>query len=180
MKIEMNKPKMVEDGIPLAPSILAADFARLSEQVAQAEEAGASRIHVDVMDGHFVPNISFGLAEKIPWLIGGSADLAPSNKTRLTFEFAGDFQRHGPLGNYRGRNLHSVLPPSVTARVTVEEASPIGWERYAGRKGVVLGMRTFGMSAPMKIVAEHFGFTPDHVATVAKEVLARCRNTQNG
>jgi transketolase len=46
------------------------------------------------------------LAEKIPWLIGGSADLAPSNKTRLTFEFAGDFQRQGSLGNYRGRNLH--------------------------------------------------------------------------
>src|SRR6266481_4634696 len=308
------------------------------------------------------------LAEKIPWLIGGSADLAPSNKTRLTFEFAGDFQRHGSLGNYRGRNLHfgirehamcaivnglalsglrafgsgfliftdyargairlsslmdlpvlhiwthdsisvgedgpthqpieqlislraipgmvvirpadanevveayrlifslknrpaalicsrqalpifdrtkfapanglakggyvladapdgkpdviligcgsevslcvqtserltaegiktrvvsmpawelfdeqdqqyqdSVLPPSVTARVTVEEASPIGWERYAGRDGVVLGMRTFGMSAPMKIVAEHFCFTPGHVATVAKEVLARCQ-----
>ncbi len=308
------------------------------------------------------------LAQKIPWLIGGSADLAPSNKTRLTFEFAGDFQRQGSLGNYRGRNLHfgirehamcaivnglalsglrafgsgfliftdyargairlsslmdlpvlhiwthdsisvgedgpthqpieqlislraipgmvvirpadanevveayrlifslknrpaalicsrqalpiydrtkfapanglakggyvladapdgkpdviligcgsevslcvqtserltaegiktrvvsmpawelfdeqdqqyqdSVLPPSVTARVTVEEASPIGWERYAGRDGVVLGMRTFGMSAPMKIVAEHFCFTPGHIAAVAKEVLARCR-----
>ena len=68
-----------------------------------------------------------------------------------------------------------MLPPSVTARVTVEEASPIGWERYAGRDGTVLGMRTFGMSAPMKIVAEHFGFTPDHVAAVAKEVLARCQ-----
>jgi ribulose-phosphate 3-epimerase len=46
--------------ILLAPSILAADFARLGEQVAQAEQAGASRIHVDVMDGHLVPNISFG------------------------------------------------------------------------------------------------------------------------
>jgi transketolase len=308
------------------------------------------------------------LAEKIPWLIGGSADLAPSNKTRLTSEFAGDFQRHGSLGNYRGRNLHFgirehamcaivnglalsglrafgsgfliftdyargairlsslmdlpvlhiwthdsicvgedgpthqpieqlislraipgmvvirpadanevveayrlifslenrpaalicsrqalpifdrtkfapanglakggyvlsdapdgkpdviligcgsevslcvqaserltaegiktrvvsmpawelfdeqdqqyqdiVLPPSVTARVTVEEASPIGWERYAGRDGAVLGMRTFGMSAPMKVVAEHFGFTPDHVVAVAKEVLERCQ-----
>jgi len=300
------------------------------------------------------------LAEKIPWLLGGAADLYPSTKTRLTFEFAGDFQPKGELGDYRGRNEHAmcaivngmvltglrafgsgfliftdyargairlsslmdlpvlhiwthdtislgedgpthqpieqllslravpgmvvlrpadanemveayrvalslkdrpseivcsrqalptldrtkfapaaglakgayvlvdaadgkpaviligcgsevslcldawqqltaqgirtrvvsmpswalfdaqdqayrdaVLPPAVKARVTVEEASPIGWDRYAGRHGVVLGMRTFGMSAPMKVVMEHFGFTVEHVISAAKQAIAQ-------
>lgn len=68
---------------------------------------------------------------------------------------------------------HSVLPPEVTARVTVEEASPLGWDRYAGPEGVVLGMSTFGLSAPLKVVSEHFGFTPEKVAEAAKTSLGR-------
>jgi transketolase len=66
----------------------------------------------------------------------------------------------------------SVLPPAVTARVTVEEASPLGWDRYAGRTGIVLGMRSFGMSAPIAVVAEHFGFTVEHVLAAAKQAIA--------
>ncbi len=64
-----------------------------------------------------------------------------------------------------------VLPPSVTARVSVEEASTVGWHRYLGFGGRAIGMHTFGTSAPLKDVAGKFGFTPDKVAEAAREVL---------
>jgi transketolase len=65
-----------------------------------------------------------------------------------------------------------VLPPAVTARVSVEEASTLGWDRYVGTDGVKIGMHTFGTSAPLKDVQTKFGFTPDRVAEVAKELLS--------
>jgi transketolase len=74
----------------------------------------------------------------------------------------------------------SVLPPSIDARVTVEEASPIGWDRYAGRTGVVLGMRSFGLSAPIAVVAQHFGFTVEHVVDAAKQAIAARAGNSKG
>ena len=68
-----------------------------------------------------------------------------------------------------------VLPPEVTARVSVEQASTFGWERYVGATGHSIGMRSFGASAPLKDLAKKFGFTPEHVATVAREQLKRSR-----
>jgi transketolase len=71
--------------------------------------------------------------------------------------------------DYRDR----VLPPGVKARVAVEQASTFGWERYVGSSGHVIGMSTFGASAPLKALQEKFGFEPDRVATAAKELLGK-------
>jgi transketolase len=67
----------------------------------------------------------------------------------------------------------SVLPPSVKARLAIEQASTFGWERYVGDSGRVIGMHTFGASAPLKELQRKFGFEPDRVVTAAKELLGR-------
>jgi transketolase len=67
----------------------------------------------------------------------------------------------------------SVLPSEVEARVSIEEASTLGWDRYVGTIGAMIGMHTFGSSAPLKDVQTKFGFTPERVAETAREVLAR-------
>ena len=66
----------------------------------------------------------------------------------------------------------SVLPPGITARVAVEQASTLGWSRYAGSTGAVIGMTTFGMSAPLAVLQQEFGFTTDRVVAVAREQAA--------
>jgi len=67
----------------------------------------------------------------------------------------------------------AVLPPAVKARVAVEQASTFGWERYVGAEGRVVGMETFGASAPLKELQKKFGFEPERVAALAREVLGR-------
>ena len=66
-----------------------------------------------------------------------------------------------------------VLPPKVTARVSIEQASTFGWERYVGSAGRMIGMHTFGASAPLKELQRKFGFEPDRVVEVARELLGR-------
>jgi transketolase len=66
-----------------------------------------------------------------------------------------------------------VLPPLVTARVAIEAAVPLGWGKYAGAKGAVIGLERFGASAPYRDLMEEFGFTAEAVAEKAHEVLGK-------
>jgi transketolase len=66
---------------------------------------------------------------------------------------------------------HSVLPPQVKARVSVEQAAKMGWAQYVGTTGKVIGMETFGASAPLKDLLKKFGFAPEKVVEAAKESI---------
>ena len=75
----------------------------------------------------------------------------------------------GQSASYR----EAVLPSGIAARLAVEAASPLGWERFVGLAGEVLGMDTFGASAPAEDLARRFGFTPGNVAARARDLLTR-------
>ncbi len=79
-----------------------------------------------------------------------------------------DIFEHQPQ-SYR----ESVLPPKVTARLAVEQGSVLGWERYIGSAGQVIGMKTFGASAPLKELQQKFGFEPERIVAAAKELIGR-------
>ena len=66
----------------------------------------------------------------------------------------------------------SVLPPHVTRRIAIEQASTFGWERYVGAHGRILGMKTFGASAPLKELQKKYGFQPENLVAAAKALLA--------
>jgi transketolase len=67
----------------------------------------------------------------------------------------------------------SVLPSAIAARVAIEQAATLGWDRYVGPRGAIIGMHTFGSSAPLKDVLTKYGFTPERVVETAREVLSR-------
>jgi transketolase len=73
-----------------------------------------------------------------------------------------------------------VLPPSVTARVAVEKASVFGWERWVGSAGAIVGMHTFGASAPMKMLQAKYGFTTDNIVAVARAQLGLAHEQPSG
>ena len=64
-----------------------------------------------------------------------------------------------------------VLPPAITARLAIEAGLPLGWERYVGTKGAVIGINRFGASAPYKVLAEKFGFTVRNIIEQVQRVL---------
>ena len=66
-----------------------------------------------------------------------------------------------------------VLPHSVAARVSVEQASTLGWARYVGADGPSIGMETFGASAPLAELQKKFGFTPENIVEAARQQIAR-------
>jgi transketolase len=70
----------------------------------------------------------------------------------------------------------SVLPPDVNARVCVEQAATLGWDRYVGRLGTQIVMHTFGASAPLKALKSKFGFTPEAVYEAAKKQIERVKS----
>jgi transketolase len=94
--------------------------------------------------------------------------LAEGIRSRVVSMPSWDFFEH-QTQQYRD----TVLPPNVTARIAIEQASTFGWERYVGTKGRVIGMTTFGASAPLKELQRKFGFEPARVTGIAKELLGR-------
>jgi transketolase len=92
--------------------------------------------------------------------------VAEGIRSRVVSMPSWDIFEHQPR-EYR----QSVLPPKVKARVAVEQASTLGWERYVGDSGCIIGMKTFGASAPLKELQKKFGFDPERVMAAAREQL---------
>ncbi len=113
--------------------------------------------------------ILIGTGSEVALVVGAHEVLTSQGiRSRVVSMPSWDIFEHQPQ-SYRD----SVLPPNLTARIAVEQGSVLGWERYVGAAGRVIGMKTFGASAPLKALQEKFGFEPERVVTAAKELLGR-------
>ena len=116
-------------------------------------------------------------------LIGTGSEVAPCLNARETLKQEGIAARVVSMPSWElfeqqdAGYREQVLPPAVSARVSVEMGSVIGWDRYVGTYGAKIGMHTFGSSAPLRDLLKMFGFTPDAIVTAAKEQVARARET---
>jgi transketolase len=113
--------------------------------------------------------ILIGSGSEVSLVVEAQARLASQGiRTRVVSMPSWDIFEHQPA-SYR----ESVLPPQITARIAVEQGSVLGWERYVGAAGQVIGMKTFGASAPLKELQRKFGFEPERVVAAAMELLGR-------
>jgi transketolase len=136
-----------------------------------ASAAGVSK------GAYILVDAATGIPELILIASGSELSLAVEAHETLTAQGIGcrvvsmpswDIFEHQPQA-YRA----SVLPPQVSARIAIEQGSTLGWERYVGAAGRVIGMHTFGASAPLKALQNKFGFEPARVVAAARELLGR-------
>jgi transketolase len=113
--------------------------------------------------------ILIGSGSEVSLVIDAHATLtAEGIRTRVVSMPSWEIFEHQPQ-SYR----ESVLPPAVSARIAVEQGSVLGWDRYVGAAGRIIGMKTFGASAPLKELQRKFGFEPERIVATARELLGR-------
>jgi len=138
-----------------------------------ASAAGLARGAYVMMDaGSGPPEIIFiASGSEVALIIDAQEALyAEGINSRVVSMPSWDLFEHQPQ-SYRDE----ILPPHVTARIAVEQGSELGWDRYVGPEGRIIGMKTFGASAPLKELQRKFGFEPDEVVSIAKEILGRSK-----
>jgi transketolase len=134
-----------------------------------ASAAGVARGAYVMADGNDSPPeiILIATGSEVSLAVGAHEILVSQGvRSRLVSMPSWDIFEHQPTA-YR----EEVLPPRVRARIAVEQGSVLGWDRYVGREGLVIGMKTFGASAPLKELQRKFGFEPERVVAAAMELL---------
>jgi transketolase len=136
-----------------------------------ASAAGVARGAYIMADaaGGFPEIILIASGSEVALVVNAHEALAAQGiRSRVVSMPSWDIFEHQPQ-SYRD----DVLPPTVKARIAVEQGSVLGWDRYVGAAGRVIGMKTFGASAPLKELQRKFGFEPERVVEAAMEVLGR-------